>query len=179
MENIQGIGKRIRIRRKLKGVTIKNLAEYTGLSVGYLSTLEQDKNSPTLDNLQKICEILDLTVTELISVERQGAVVIRDYEAKVSRFDQYNQIGKLYDFGFNNQVYECLIVEPGEVRFPAEWCHLYDEVCIVLEGQLVVRVENEIHRLNKGDALYVLAQQRHSVRNETTEPCVSFWVFQK
>lgn len=174
-----GIGKKIRIRRKLKGVTIKSLAEYTGLSVGYLSTLEQDKNSPTLENLQKICEILDITITDLISEERHGEVIIRSDEAKMSKFSQYNQISKLYDFGYNNQVYEYLIIEPGKVELPPQWRHLYDEVCIVLEGQLTIIIENDTYRLKKGDALYLLAQQRHSVINETNEPCVSFWVFPK
>ena len=46
MLDLDHIGERIRECRKKKMMTIRVLGEYTGLSAGYLSMLEQNKTSP-------------------------------------------------------------------------------------------------------------------------------------
>lgn len=50
MLDISHLGDRIRSHRKNKLMTIKTLSQYTGLSVGYLSTLEQNKTTPNMDS---------------------------------------------------------------------------------------------------------------------------------
>ncbi|MCF2681419.1 helix-turn-helix domain-containing protein [Faecalicatena contorta] len=50
MLDISHLGDRIRSHRKKKLMTIKTLSQYTGLSVGYLSTLEQNKTTPNMDS---------------------------------------------------------------------------------------------------------------------------------
>ena len=48
-DTVDEIGNKIRGIRKEKGITLKQLSERTGLSIGYLSNLERDSSSPTLD----------------------------------------------------------------------------------------------------------------------------------
>lgn len=48
--------------QKKKMMTIRVLGEYTGLSAGYLSMLEQNKTSPNVDSLARICEALDIDI---------------------------------------------------------------------------------------------------------------------
>lgn len=60
MLDLAHIGERIRECRKKKMMTIRVLGEYTGLSAGYLSMLEQNKTSPNVDSLARICEALDI-----------------------------------------------------------------------------------------------------------------------
>ena len=66
MLDLAHIGERIRECRKKKMMTIRVLGEYTGLSAGYLSMLEQNKTSPNVDSLARICEALDI---EYITIE--------------------------------------------------------------------------------------------------------------
>lgn len=63
MLDLAHIGERIRECRKKKMMTIRVLGEYTGLSAGYLSMLEQNKTSPNVDSLARICEALDIDIT--------------------------------------------------------------------------------------------------------------------
>ena len=70
MLEIQHLGDRIRENRKKKMMTIKSLSEYTGLSVGYLSTLEQNKTTLTVDNLAKICEALEIRIMDIGNAHR-------------------------------------------------------------------------------------------------------------
>ena len=54
--NLDGIGEKISKLRKEQGVTIRELSEYTGYSVGFLSNLETGKNSPTVESLQTVSD---------------------------------------------------------------------------------------------------------------------------
>ena len=49
------IGRAIKLCRNQKGFTKTKLAENSGLSVSYLTLLEQGKRDPNLSTLEKIC----------------------------------------------------------------------------------------------------------------------------
>ncbi|WP_459482061.1 helix-turn-helix domain-containing protein [Clostridium saccharoperbutylacetonicum] len=62
------LGDNIRKIRKEKRISINNLARLSGISVGYLSDIENNKfTNPTLDKLNKIAEILEVSTTELFN----------------------------------------------------------------------------------------------------------------
>ena len=48
------LGTNIREYRKNKKLTIKELAERTGLSIGYISQVEREEAEPSLSSLRKI-----------------------------------------------------------------------------------------------------------------------------
>ena len=50
----EGIGTRVRNLRKRRGVTLTELGHETGLSPAFISNLERNLCSPTLDNIQRI-----------------------------------------------------------------------------------------------------------------------------
>ena len=62
----QAIGNMIKLCRRKKQITLQVLSEQTGLSVSYLSTLERGLSSPTIANLNLICEALGITMADLI-----------------------------------------------------------------------------------------------------------------
>ena len=57
---ITNVGARLRNIRKAKGLTLSELSKKTDMSVGFLSNLERDISSPTLDSLWHICEALEI-----------------------------------------------------------------------------------------------------------------------
>lgn len=178
-ENLYKIGKRLKKRRKEKGLTIKVLSEYTGLSVGYLSNLENDVNSPTLENLSKICEALDCKLTDIITDVSAGRVVVRKSEMDVKEYPQYNQRVSLVDFKRDNQLYEIITIQPGRVEDSPGWRHVYSETCTVLQGVLTVKMDGTVYRLEQGDSIYIPEKQKHAIYNEYNETCVSYWVYQR
>jgi transcriptional regulator with XRE-family HTH domain len=56
------IGARVRRRRADLGLTLARVAERTGLNIGYLSQLENDKASPSLETLAALAEALDVPI---------------------------------------------------------------------------------------------------------------------
>ena len=60
------IGRAIKLCRNQKGFTKTKLAENSGLSVSYLTLLEQGKRDPNLSTLEKICLALQIPSTVLM-----------------------------------------------------------------------------------------------------------------
>lgn len=68
------IGKNIRKLRKSKGLTIKVLAKESEVSNGYISDLENGKETkPSLDILGKLAKVLEVPITKLLEVELDDA----------------------------------------------------------------------------------------------------------
>lgn len=53
------IGKALRKERTRKGWTLKAVAEKVGLSVSYLSDLERDRSTPTIETLGKLAKAMN------------------------------------------------------------------------------------------------------------------------
>ena len=56
------VGSRIRRRRGERGLTLAAVADLTGLNVGYLSQLENDKASPSLETLAALAAAMDVPI---------------------------------------------------------------------------------------------------------------------
>src|SRR5271170_7191191 len=57
------LGREIRGLRKARGLTLAAVAETSGLSVGYLSLLERDLASPSVNALHAISRALGVTIS--------------------------------------------------------------------------------------------------------------------
>jgi CheY-like chemotaxis protein len=64
------LGATIRERRKALGLTLAQMAERTGVSLGYLSQIELGKNSASIETLYRICLGLGIKMTELFQAVR-------------------------------------------------------------------------------------------------------------
>lgn len=177
VENIEQIGTRIKKLRKQRQMTLKGLSEYTGLSIGFLSSLERNITSPSLQNLKTIAETLGTTITDLISIEKTERTVIRKHEAKTIEFASYNMSVRYIDFGITPTMYEVITIDPGTPAEKNEARHVFDESCTVISGQLTLHAGGEVYCLKAGDSIYIRKHIRHSLYNHGTEPCVSFWTY--
>ena len=53
----------IKERRNLLGLTQQDLADYTGLSLRIIKSIESGKGNPSVGNLRKIADILGLEIS--------------------------------------------------------------------------------------------------------------------
>ena len=67
MDNNIHLGSKIRKYRHLAGMTQEELAEYSNLSVNYLSKIESEKKqNVSIEKLVDICNALDISVEEIL-----------------------------------------------------------------------------------------------------------------
>ena len=64
--NYSLIGQRIQKRRKQMNRTQENLAEYLGVSVGYISQIERGVTKISLDTLSKVSLFLECSISTLL-----------------------------------------------------------------------------------------------------------------
>src|SRR5688572_6511525 len=57
------VGRQVRRWRQARGITLAVVADRSGLNVGYLSQIENDKASPSLDALGALAEALNVPIT--------------------------------------------------------------------------------------------------------------------
>lgn len=61
------IGQVIREERTKKNISAYKISKVTGISLAYISELENGKaDNPTINILRKICETIDVSVDELL-----------------------------------------------------------------------------------------------------------------
>jgi len=171
------IGDRFKELRKEKNLTLKELSEKTGLSIGYLSNLERNISSPTLEYMQRICEILGVSITELLAPEKQEHILIRKAD-RVTLIDNDNLKCESINFGNYDTECLCITLHPG-VSFHETWGHAYDEMGIVVQGSMEITIDEKIYTLYEGDSFYICANTPHSMSNSSEEDCISYWVMKK
>ncbi|OUO76784.1 hypothetical protein B5F53_16190 [Blautia sp. An249] len=174
---IEDIGARVRTLRKTKNMTLTQLSEQTELSPAYISNLERELCSPTLDNIQKICQALGVELIKLLDNREWAGKVIRAEERPVI----YKREGKIryesINFGKERMTGEYIVVEPGCI-YDKEWSHSYDEIGYVLEGELLITIGEDVFTLKEGDSFYIDAKKRHNLGNRGKTRCVSLWIKQ-
>ena len=70
----ESLGSVIRERRKSLGLTLAQMAQRTGVSLGYLSQIELGKNSASIETLYRITLGLGMKMSELFQTVQQGAL---------------------------------------------------------------------------------------------------------
>jgi transcriptional regulator with XRE-family HTH domain len=71
------VGIQIKHWRSERGLTLANVAERSGLNVGYLSQIENDKASPSLQCLTSIAEALEVPAAWFLIEDVPAPVVVR------------------------------------------------------------------------------------------------------
>jgi len=68
----EALGATIRERRKALGLTLSNMSDRTGVSLGYLSQIELGKNSASIETLYRICLALGMKMSELFQAVQRS-----------------------------------------------------------------------------------------------------------
>ena len=61
-------GKLIKERRVVLGLTQQDLADYSGLSLRIIKSVESEKGNPSLNTLEKIAEVLGLELIMKVKI---------------------------------------------------------------------------------------------------------------
>ncbi len=163
------LGERIRLQRLEKRLSLKELAEETGLSTGFISQVERDLAEPSIASLRKISEALDVALFHFfIDEEREERVVRKNGRQKI-RFPESEVTYELCSPDLNRQMETFMgILEPGSATSETPVGHQGEEVIHILEGEMYIRIGNEEYTLEEGDTIYYYATIPHQIINKST-----------
>ena len=80
------VGPRVRALREAMDLSLRDLAERTGVSAPMLSQVERGETSPTIAVAGKIAAGLELSLSQLLRLdESEGVTVVREHERLAGR----------------------------------------------------------------------------------------------
>lgn len=158
------IGDKIREKRLQMGMSLKELAEKTDLTPGFLSQIERDISEPSITSLRKIAEALGVAVFYFLLDEAQNSPVVRKNERQLLQFKDSHVTYELLSPDLNRQM-EMFIgkLEPGAVTCEDPLTHPGEEVNHVLQGKMLISIGKDEYTLEAGDTIYYFATVPHKI----------------
>ena len=176
-EVLRAVGKKLRLRRVERGLTLQAVAKRTGVSAAMLSLVERGKASPSVGTLVAINSLLNLHIPELLGtatgnqdlvtpVAKQAVIkplrgviqrVIADDEARGLQLtlNQYSR---------------------GSANSAEPITHTGFEYGLLLDGELEVTVDGETHRLRPGDLISYWSSKPHRIVNRGPKTARALWI---
>jgi transcriptional regulator with XRE-family HTH domain len=180
--NLVELSQRIRAARLERGLTLDEVSESSGLGKGLLSKVENFRVTPTLPTLAKLCETLDIKLSELV----------KDLDAKPKLCVVRHSARKVVvrDGADSNIIYQSLAhgranrsMDPFELVVPAKggrgraMPHEGEEFLTVLQGRVEFEFDGKTESLAEGDSLYFDAETEHRLFNVTNKDARVLCVF--
>jgi transcriptional regulator with XRE-family HTH domain len=161
------VGGRLRSLRECRNLTIRCLAERSGLAINTLSLIENGKSSPSVTTLQQLAVALDVPITAFFECDepQRNIAYIKSSQGPRATFDH----GVLEDLGAGSviQAVEPFIVtlDPNAASGPQEIVHTGYEFVFCLEGRIAYNIEGHTYLLEPGDSLLFEAHLPHRWQN--------------
>ncbi|MGK5632694.1 helix-turn-helix domain-containing protein [Streptomyces sp. URMC 123] len=157
------VGGSIRRRRRALDLTLAKVAARSGLSIPFLSQIENDRARPSTRSLNLVADALGTTAVQLIAAaegSRRVDVVRADEQLAPGDDGPEGRARPLV-----RGVQQLHAVEfTGEHDGRREFRHRNDELLYVADGGAEVETEGRLHRLTRGDTLYLSGGVRHRWR---------------
>jgi transcriptional regulator with XRE-family HTH domain len=169
------IGGRIRALRDAMGLSLRDLAERSGVSAPMLSQVERQETSPTIAVAAKIAAGLELTLSQLLRLDEGEHVSIsragtrRRYQRGGHDIEELTPPlpGQRADVSLHR-------LKPGAATGGSDDPPMHEpgsrETAVVLTGTLALVVDGSRHELRDGDSVTFDADLPHHFENEGEEP---------
>jgi transcriptional regulator with XRE-family HTH domain len=165
------VGQRLRELRLARSISIRMLAERSGLNVNTFSLIENNKTSPSVSTLQQIAQALQVPISTFFEAKHGHNKVA--YQKAGQRPHAVFGHGEVWDLGAGmpRQGAEPLIItlnaraDSGKTPI----VHTGREFVYCLEGRVAYGVGDETYSLDPGDSLMFEAYLPHRWQNLNEE----------
>lgn len=175
------LGERIRTLRRAMGLTLTQLADRIGISIGTLSQTERGLGSPSIRILYDLSAVFEVSPAWLID---PGSRAQRDDSPFIVRADQrqlfVNSDGLRKELMSPRGVSQLngffVEMEPGAGSGDKPYTHAGEEIAFVTAGTIELEIDGKSHVLNEGDCFGFASSLPHQFRNIGSGRAVVFWV---
>jgi len=177
---VSDLGTRLRAHRRAADITLRQVAEKSGLTAAYLSQVETGRTTPSIASAKRIAAAYGLSLVELLAEDddRGDSIVQRRQERALRRSGRSGVGEELLVRGERGK-----LLEPLDVRIApregsdGQYDHAGEEFGFVLSGTLELSVEDKVYRIRKGDSFYLKSTRRHGFRNPNRKSrTIVLWV---
>lgn len=175
----RSLGADLRALRKSRGVTLSDLADQLGRSVGWLSQVERDKSEPSINDLRTIASALNVPISMLFgqsnSPAHEAGFVVRQGARRQIGTGAGGLIEELLspdltdDFEMVHSTFAPNSRAGEIIQRPTQ------EVGFLVSGKLDLMIDGTVHTIQPGDSFRIRGET-HEWINPYDEPAVAIWV---
>lgn len=174
------IGERMRELRKDRGLSIQELADRVGLSIGMISQIERGLSTPSLRSLRLLAEALNVPVSWFFASAKRHSEsrhIVRRGQRRRLRVPDVGVVQELLlpDSASGIEIYE-VTLEPGGNSGPEAYTHQGEKFGLVIEGELQLLIDSETHSLETGDSFHFPSVRPHRFANSGAIPARFVWI---
>jgi transcriptional regulator with XRE-family HTH domain len=170
------IGEKIKALRLASELTQSELAARARLTKGFISQVERDQTSISLDSLLDILEALGVSITEFFGNVGQSRVVFSPKERLLLEEKGIQKFEMLIPGSTNNLMDPIMVgMAPGE-ELPPEGPHAGEEFGYVLSGVLTLIIGKKVFKLPPRHCFYFEADQNHQYVNRGKVGTNFLWI---
>src|SRR3984957_6604464 len=153
------IGAHLRLLRARRKLSLAQVAQAIGISVGFLSALERSQMSGSVGTLRKLARFYKTNILDFFDAREARSLQVRPEQRKVLDAGPGVRMELL---AWGNTV-----MEPHLFRVSAgsgsgdSYPHEGEEFLYVLRGELVITVNEDEYRLKRGDSFYFESATPH------------------
>ncbi|WP_449539772.1 helix-turn-helix domain-containing protein [Ferdinandcohnia sp. Marseille-Q9671] len=155
------LGTKIRAIRNKKKITIAQMCEGTGLSKGFISNVENNNTSPSINTLKTITDFLGVPLSYLLLEKKEHMRVVRMGERTSSTFNNLKVEHLTSKGGLRMMIVEC----PPGASMGEPNAHEGEEIHLVLEGKILAEQGEDSVIVEAGDSFSWNASVPHFVKN--------------
>lgn len=175
------IGSILRQKRKGLKLTLKAVSERAGISEGFLSQIENDVSSPSVDTLVRICAAMGMEAGDVLNLAKKqdALIVIRRSEWKDVELPHTGFVTMRFFPPESRKVIDSavLVIEPGKSLPTRKNVKSSQEVLCVLKGSMELVHSGETFTLHEGDSVhYYSTPEKELITNRSKRRSVVLWV---
>jgi transcriptional regulator with XRE-family HTH domain len=170
MEAAIHVGPRVRALREAMDLSLRDLAERSGVSAPMLSQVERGETSPTLQVASRIAAGLELRLSQLLRLDEQGVVsIVRANERRRGGGGGHTIEVLTPPLPGQRAELSRHVLAPGAKTGGKGDPPMHEpgsrEIALVEAGTVVLHVDSATHELRKGDSVVFDADLPHHFEN--------------
>ncbi len=176
---MRSLGADLRALRKARGLTLSDMAQALGRSVGWLSQVERDLSEPSISDLRAIAGAFDVPMSFLFAhasapAEEQG-IIVREGSRRRMGSSEEGLIEELLspDLSDDFEVIHSTFRPGSKMQRPAT--RPTQEVGYIVAGRLDLSIGGRNFSVGPGDS-FRIRHETYAWSNPYDEPCVAIWV---
>lgn len=169
------IGQRIKQLRMKNNLTLEELASRCELTKGFLSQLENDIASPSIQTLSDIVEALGSNLSKFFQEDKAEKVVFQQDDFFVDEKEGVTTTWVIPNAQKNEMEPIILQLKPGyesQEILP----HEGEEFGYVLEGRVTLVDGEQEQIVKKGQTFYLKGENKHCLRNTGSHDAHVLWI---
>ncbi len=177
------LGGKVKTLRLKRGMTQNQLAKKMNVTASYISQLERNIITPSVDSLLILMEELQVDPGHFLS---PGKTITRRFIQPRSQRqpiilpgigDDIVECQSLVDKNGNRRMQPMLVtMEPNSEITSHLFSQKGDEFILLLSGEMELDIENETYILREGDSIYLDSSIPDAWRNTGGKPAQAIWV---